>query len=64
MKVITSASGAYWKTDGTLNDASSGSAERDGQRRTETQKWDGFGGAFNELGWSFLTSSDACRTQP
>jgi glucosylceramidase len=52
--LVTSASGSYWKTatwtestasaNVTLNDA------------TSYQTWDGFGGAFNELGWSYLTT--------
>jgi glucosylceramidase len=52
--LVTSAAGAYWKTATwtestaavtvTVNDANA------------FQTWEGFGGAFNELGWSYLTT--------
>jgi glucosylceramidase len=52
--LITSASGAYWKT-GTWTDSTANAAVtvNDG---TTYQTWEGFGGAFNEKGWSYLTS--------
>jgi glucosylceramidase len=53
MLAITSASGKYWQSstptestgtaDATVND-------------TASQNWEGFGGAFNEKGWSYLNS--------
>ncbi len=55
--LVTSTSGAYWKTDGALTD-STATANVTVNDTMVGQKWDGFGGAFNELGWSFLTSSD------
>jgi glucosylceramidase len=55
--LVTSATGAYWKTDGTLTD-STATAVVTVNDTAPAQKWDGFGGAFSELGWSYLTSSD------
>jgi len=52
--LVTSASGAYWKT-GTWTD-STASATVTVTDGTSYQTWDGFGGAFNELGWSYLTT--------
>ncbi|HYQ45476.1 MAG TPA: glycoside hydrolase family 30 beta sandwich domain-containing protein [Polyangiaceae bacterium] len=55
--LVTSAPGAYWKTDGMLVD-STAAATVTVNETTRAQKWDGFGAAFNELGWSFLATSD------
>jgi glucosylceramidase len=55
--LVTSALGAYWKT-GTWTETTSGSVTVTVNDSSPAQKWDGFGGAFNELGWSYLTSSD------
>jgi glucosylceramidase len=55
--LVTSASGAYWKT-GTWTEAASGTATVTVNDSSAAQKWDGFGGAFNEMGWSFLSSKD------
>jgi glucosylceramidase len=55
--LVTSAPGAYWKTDGALTD-STAAATVTVNDTMALQKWDGFGGAFNELGWSFLTTSE------
>jgi len=52
--LITSASGAFWKT-GTLTD-STGTATVTVNDASASQTWDGFGGAFNEKGWSYLTT--------
>ena len=52
--VVTSASGAFWKT-GSLTD-STASATVTVNDATTYQTWEGFGGAFNEKGWSYLTS--------
>jgi glucosylceramidase len=54
---VTSASGAYWKT-GTWTEASSGTATVTVNDSSATQKWEGFGGAFNEMGWNVLSSKD------
>ena len=52
--LITSASGAYWKT-GTWTE-STASATVTVNEANAYQTWEGFGGAFNEKGWSYLTS--------
>jgi glucosylceramidase len=46
--------GAYWKT-ATWTE-STGTAAVTVNDSNAHQTWDGFGGAFNELGWSYLTS--------
>ena len=53
--VVTSTNGTW--TAGTLAD-STGTANVTVNDGSPAQKWDGFGGAFNELGWSVLTSAD------
>ena len=52
-QLVTSASGAYWKTDGTWTE-STGSADGTGNDGSASQTWEGFGGAFNEMGWAAL----------
>src|SRR6266496_833556 len=52
--LVTSASGAYWKT-GTWTE-STASATVTVNDATSYQTWEGFGGAFNEKGWSYLTT--------
>jgi len=52
--LITSASGAFWKT-GTWTE-STAAATVTVSDATAYQTWEGFGGAFNELGWSYLTT--------
>jgi glucosylceramidase len=59
--LVTSAPGAYWKTDGAVTDGTA-SANVTVNDTATAQKWDGFGGAFNELGWSYLTSADMQKT--
>ena len=58
--VVTSASGNYWKT-GTLTETTS-NATVTVNDASVGQKWEGFGGSFNEMGWSALTSP-AMQTQ-
>ena len=52
--VVTSAEGAYWKT-GTLTAATSGTADVTADDTSLKQRWDGFGGTFNEAGWDALS---------
>src|SRR5579863_82045 len=52
--VVTSASGAFWKS-GTLTTVTSGTATVTVNDGSPAQTWEGFGGAFNELGWSYLS---------
>ena len=54
-KFVTSAEGAYWKT-GTCTETTTGTAEVTVNDGSASQTWEGFGGAFNELGWTYLTS--------
>jgi len=53
-EVITSASGNYWKT-GTLT-VSTGTADVTVNDTSASQTWEGFGGAFNEMGWNQLST--------
>ncbi|HEY7372555.1 MAG TPA: glycoside hydrolase family 30 protein [Polyangia bacterium] len=50
--LVTSAQGAYWKT-GTLT-TSTANPDMTVMDGTTYQTWDGFGGAFNEMGWDDL----------
>jgi glucosylceramidase len=52
--LVTSASGAYWKTSTWTEGTGSAAVTVSAQKSYQT--WDGFGGAFNELGWSYLTT--------
>jgi glucosylceramidase len=52
--LVTSASGAFWKT-GTWTEGT-GAATVTVNAANAYQTWDGFGGAFNEMGWSYLTT--------
>jgi glucosylceramidase len=60
MKVITSAPNAYWMT--ATATTSTGTATVTVNDTSPAQKWDGFGGAFNEIGWNVLTTT-AMQTQ-
>jgi len=53
--LVTSAPGAYWKTDGTLTAVTSGNADVTVDDTATAQTWEGFGGAFNEIGWNVLS---------
>ena len=55
--LVTSAQGAYWNL-GQCTEVSSGNADVTVDEASAAQTWEGFGGAFNELGWSYLTSKD------
>jgi glucosylceramidase len=52
--LVTSASGAYWKS-GTWTE-STATATVTINDANAYQTWEGFGGAFNEKGWSYLTT--------
>jgi len=52
-QLVTSASGAYWKTDGAWTE-STGNADVTVNDGSVSQTWEGFGGAFNEMGWAAL----------
>ena len=53
--LITSAPGAYWKTDGQLTAVTSATADVTVRDTATAQTWEGFGGAFNEMGWNVLS---------
>ena len=53
--LVTSAPGAYWKTDGALTPVTSGGADVTVDDTSTAQTWEGFGGAFNEMGWNVLS---------
>jgi len=55
--LVTSAAGAYWKTDA-MPMESTGAATLTVTDTVITNKWAGFGGSFNELGWKHLTSAE------
>jgi glucosylceramidase len=52
--LVTSAASAYWKT-GTWTESTASAAVTVNDANVY-QTWEGFGGAFNEKGWSYLTS--------
>jgi glucosylceramidase len=52
--LVTSAPGAYWKND--VMPTEGGTATVTVNDTMMNQTWDGFGGSFNELGWSILTT--------
>jgi len=53
--LVTSAPGAYWQTGGQLTEVTTGNADVTVDDRAPAQTWEGFGGAFNEIGWSVLS---------
>ena len=53
--LVTSAPGAYWKTDGPLTEVTSGNVDLTVDDSSTAQIWEGFGGAFNEKGWEVLS---------
>ena len=56
--LVTSAPDAYWKTGGQLTEVASGSADVTVDDTSTAQTWEGFGGSFNEKGWSYLSLLD------
>lgn len=62
-KLVTSASGGYWKT-GTLSEAPGSDPDLAVNLDQEKQTFTGFGGSFNERGWealSWLSETDRAR---
>jgi len=55
LTLITSGPNDYWKTDAALEEMSSGTASITVDENTTHQRWDGFGGTFNEMGWDALS---------
>jgi glucosylceramidase len=52
--LITSGPSGYWQTSGQLTTVTSGNATVTVNDTSTAQTWEGFGGAFNEKGWSYL----------
>jgi len=62
-RLVTSTTGGYWKTDGALTEVTTGTADVTVSDTMTAQTWEGWGGAFNELGWKYLMMlSEADRT--
>ena len=59
-ELMTSGPSAYWKTAGQVTKVTSGTADLNVDKNTKYQRWDGFGGTFNEMGWDAL-SVVSCR---
>src|SRR5438477_501516 len=59
--LITSAQNAYWVT-GQVTKLTSGTADLNVDKNTTYQRWDGFGGCFNEAGWDALSVLPADQT--
>jgi glucosylceramidase len=60
LEFVTSAENAYWM-QGQVTTLTSGTADFTVDPATKYQRWDGFGGCFNEMGWdalSVVTSDD------
>ncbi len=58
LEVVTSAATAYW-TKGKATQVTSGTADVNVDKNTTYQRWDGFGGCFNEMGWDALSAVSA-----
>jgi glucosylceramidase len=57
--LVTSAEGAYWKTDGQLTEVASGDADVTVDDGAVAQRWDGFGGTFSERSAEYLSQLSA-----
>jgi glucosylceramidase len=56
--LVTSAPAAYWDTSGQAVEVTGGSADVTVNDTAPAQTWEGFGGAFNEIGWNVLSMLD------
>jgi glucosylceramidase len=61
--LVTSGPDAYWTTTGQLTPVTTGDADVTVDDTTTAQTWEGFGGAFNERGWSYLSMLSAADRQ-
>ena len=52
---MTSAANAYWNTAAQVTRPTSGTADLSVDETMKFQRWDGFGGCFNEMGWDALS---------
>ena len=57
--LVTSAPDGYWQTGGQVTEVSGDGGEATADVTVDdtstAQTWEGFGGAFNEMGWSYLS---------
>lgn len=53
--LVVSGPDNYWDTSGTLTTGSGASTDLVVDPSTRYQRWDGFGGTFNEMGWDALS---------
>ncbi len=53
--LVTSASGAYWVTTGALTEVAGATPTVTVNDGSTAQTWEGFSGAFNEMGWEYLS---------
>ena len=58
-KLITSAPSGYWNTTGTITTVTTGNATVTVNDATAMKTFEGFGGAFNEMGWNYLSMLSA-----
>jgi len=64
LELVTSGQNDYWNTSGQVTKVTSGTADVIVDPSTTYQRWDGFGGCFNEMGWdalSVLTTGDVAN---
>jgi glucosylceramidase len=54
-ELVTSAANAYWTTSGQVTMLTGGDPDLKIDETTKYQRWDGFGGCFNEMGWDALS---------
>jgi len=59
--LVTSGPNAYWNTQGTAM-VTTGAADLTVDENTKYQRWEGFGGTFNEMGWDALSVIGAAET--
>ena len=52
--LVTSGPDDYWNTDGAVTEVTT-AADLSVDEGTSYQRWDGFGGTFNEMGWDALS---------
>jgi glucosylceramidase len=57
--LVTSSTSGYFVTGGTLTTVTSGTATVTVNDSSTAQNWEGFGGAFNEVGWNYLSMLSA-----
>jgi glucosylceramidase len=54
-ELVVSGVNAYWQTNASLTQSTAGTADLSVDPSTTYQRWDGFGGTFNEMGWDALS---------